>query len=99
MSARGGTKRDLLKTIEGLQSEVTKWVDLEAEKNRKLGACMVAATLLREVERRARFVAMMRENGLKHEPAWDELVKALNALREYDTANKTLTEKEPNERD
>ena len=46
-----------------------------------------AATLLREVERRARFVVMMRENGLKHEPAWDELVKTLNELRAHDTAN------------
>ena len=86
MSKQGGTKRDLLKTIEGLQAEVTKWVDREAEKNRKLGACLVASTLLREVERRARFIVMMRENGLKHEPAWNELVKALNALRESDAA-------------
>jgi len=72
MSANGATKADLFKAIHGYKIEV--------------GKMFMTAELLREVERRARFIVMLRENGLKHEPAWDKLVKALNALRAHDTA-------------
>jgi hypothetical protein len=42
---------------------------------------------LREVERRARFIVMLREHGRKHEPAWNDLVKALNESGDVVTAN------------